>query len=72
MRLTHMTERIEFLSNKEVQNEDGVMVPQDNAIVFSCWAEVLNTPLGSLKTPRLKLAIARNHLTSLLNLNHNA
>lgn len=55
MRLTHMTERIEFLSNKEVQNEDGVMVPQNNVVVFSCWAEVLNTPIREFKDATTKV-----------------
>ena len=55
MRLTHMTERIEFLGSKSVQNEDGVMVPQDDVPLFSCWAEVLNTPIREFKDATTKV-----------------
>lgn len=55
MRLTHMTERIQFLGSKSVQNEDGVMVPQDNVTLFSCWAEVLNTPIREFKDATTKV-----------------
>lgn len=55
MRLTHMTERIEFLGSKEVQNKYGVMVPQKDVPLFSCWAEVLNTPIREFKDAMTKV-----------------
>ena len=55
MRLTHMTERIEFLGSKEVQNKYGVMVPQKDVPLFSCWAEVLNTPIREFKDATTKV-----------------
>lgn len=55
MRLTHMTERIEFFGSKEVQNKYGVMVPQKDVPLFSCWAEVLNTPIREFKDATTKV-----------------
>ena len=55
MRLTHMTERIEFLGSKEIQNKYGVMVPQSDVSLFSCWAEVLNTPIREFKDATTKV-----------------
>ncbi len=55
MRLTHMTERIEFFGSKEVQNKYGVMVPGTDTPLFSCWAEVLNTPIREFKDATTKV-----------------
>lgn len=56
-----MTERIEFISNKPTQNEDGVLVPAgpDTPPIFSCWAEVLNTPIREFKDATTKVGNRR-------------
>ena len=61
MRLTRMTERSDFISSKKVQNEDGVMVPPsaDTPPIFSCWAEVLNTPIREFKDATTKVGNRR-------------
>ena len=58
MRLTRMTERIEFWDSESTQNEDGVMVP-GGSLQFSCWAEVLNTPIREFKDATTKVGNRR-------------
>ena len=52
-----MTERIEFISSKTDKNDDGVMMPPDenSKPLFSCWAEVLNTPIREFKDATTKV-----------------
>jgi len=54
-----MTERIEFLGTTIKQNEDGVTY-EDTGTLFSCWAEVLNTPNREFRDPTTKVGYRKN------------
>ncbi|MQS52169.1 head-tail adaptor protein [Companilactobacillus mishanensis] len=60
MRLTHMTERIEFYSLVEGKTPEGVpTLIESDTPEYSCWAELLNTPMREFKDPTTKVGFRR-------------
>jgi len=59
MRTTRMTERIEFWKTSYSKDENNVPVNGKSKCVYSCWAELLNTPIREFRNPTTKVGYRR-------------
>ncbi|WP_099975307.1 phage head closure protein [Lactobacillus terrae] len=59
MRTTRMTERIEFYSMHNGKTEDGVPIEDLPVLEFSCWAELLNTPVREYRNPTTQVGFRK-------------
>lgn len=59
MRLTRMTERIDFISKEPGITPEGIPTEGISTTKYSCWAELLNTPMREFKDPTTKVGFRR-------------
>lgn len=54
-----MTERIEFYSTEPGVTDDGVPIENEKTLKYSCWAELLNTPMREFRDPTTKVGFRK-------------